>query len=816
VAATVVRILVAALKPVVRILVAALNLVARILTVVLSALVRWLRAALSAVRRWLRPVVVVVVWGARAVVAAARFLGRRIGRIVRLAIRLVLFLALIAIRALRRAVRPLAVVLSRVYEALRWAASWLAGGLVWALRQIPALCRLALAPFRLVARLALLVSRAVARAIAAVLRPVIHVAVSSAYRLARILAAAGRWAGQTAVRTVMSTFRMTRRTLTMIVGLVRRAIAIALASRLVQCVVAAGRVIVGVTVRLTAQAYRTACEAVATLLKPVRRAGAVLLAVAGRLLSAVGRRLSRLLSAARNGLAVVVVAGIRRLARVWMAVRYRVRMVAEVFTNLTRRAGNGARVATGTARHRAGRLATAASTDDWRMVANQDRIPPTPAPDGSGASFTLDVHQNAYLWPAESTVSAVISVGSEMDIEPRGRPEMVEVILLDCSASMAHPWDKILNARRATKAAVAALPDGVWFAVVRGAEAAEVAYPRRDGLVQASELTRQEAFRAIDRLQPSGGTAIGRWLSIARDLVALRPGALGHALLLTDGKNEDESPADLRRALDECEGTFQCDCRGVGTDWAVEELRPVSTALLGTLDIIREPAGMEADFRSVIEEAMKRGTEAWLSIRTPVHARITALRQVAPTVVDLMARARRIDAQTLHVGLGGWGDDRREYHLTVDVAPGPIGSEMAVGRLVLGVGNMTRATGLVRGCWTDDPELGAQIDPDVAHYTGQAELAAAVQEGLEAKRDGDFDEATVKLGRAVQLAAASEHSDLLSLLTKVVDVVDADTGRVILRRHIDAYDEMALDTRSTRTVPSQAPPRTAATAGSAA
>jgi von Willebrand factor type A C-terminal domain/von Willebrand factor type A domain len=671
-------------------------------------------------------------------------------------------------------------------------------------------------PLRLVARAALVVGRTVAQIVIAVLWPAIHFARTIAYRLAQILVAAGRRAAQTAVRAALSTFRMARRALAMILALALRLIVAAVASRLVQGVVAAGRVAVRATVRLATYSYRSVCRLVATLLKPVLRADAVTLAIAGRLLSAVGRLLGQLFSTVRHGLAVVVAVGIRQLARLWMAVRHRLLTVAEVFTDLTRRAGNGARVAAGTARHRADRLATAASTDDWRMVANQDRIPPTLSQDRSGASFTLDVHQNAYLWPAESTVSAVISVGSEIDVESRGRPEMVEVILLDCSASMAHPWDKILNARRATRAAVAALPDGVWFAVVRGAEAAEVAYPRRGGLVQASEITRQEAFRAIDRLQPSGGTAIGRWLSMARDLVALRPGALGHALLLTDGKNEDQNPADLRRALDECEGAFQCDCRGVGTDWAVEELRPVSTVLLGTLDIIREPAGMEADFRSVIEEAMKRGTEAWLSIRTPVHARITALRQVAPTVVDLMARARRIDAQTVRVGLGGWGDDRREYHLTVDVAPGPVGSEMAVARIVLGVGNTTRATGLVRGCWADDPELVAQIDPEVAHYTGQAELAAAVQGGLEAKRDGDFDGAAVKLGRAVQLAAASGHSDLLSLLTKVVDVVDADAGTVVLRRHIEAYDEMALDTRSTRTVPTQAPPRTAATAGSAA
>ena len=40
-----------------------------------------------------------------------------------------------------------------------------------------------------------------------------------------------------------------------------------------------------------------------------------------------------------------------------------------------------------------------------------------------------------------------------------------------------------------------------------------------------------------------------------------------------------------------CEGSFQCDCRGVGTDWGVSELRRIASALLGTVDIIADPDG---------------------------------------------------------------------------------------------------------------------------------------------------------------------------------------------------------------------------------
>ena len=108
--------------------------------------------------------------------------------------------------------------------------------------------------------------------------------------------------------------------------------------------------------------------------------------------------------------------------------------------------------------------------------------------------------------------------------------------------------------------------------------------------------------------------------------------------------------------------------------------------------------------------------------------------------------------------------------------------------------------GLVRAIWTDDEALSTKINPRVAHYTGQAELASAIQDGLEARKQGDEETATAKLGRAVALAHQSGNEDTAKLLAKVVDVVDVETGTVRLKKQVDDADEMALDTRSTKTV----------------
>ena len=85
---------------------------------------------------------------------------------------------------------------------------------------------------------------------------------------------------------------------------------------------------------------------------------------------------------------------------------------------------------------------------------------------------------------------------------------------------------------------------------------------------------------------------------------------------------------------------------------------------------------------------------------------------------------------------------------------------------------------LVRAVWTDDEGLSTRINREVAHYTGQAELADAIAEGLAARDAGDEAKATMKLGRAVQLAHETGNADTVRLLAKVVDVDDAGSGTV--------------------------------------
>jgi hypothetical protein len=422
----------------------------------------------------------------------------------------------------------------------------------------------------------------------------------------------------------------------------------------------------------------------------------------------------------------------------------------------------------------------------------------------SQSGFTVDIYQNEHIPEGGREVNAVITVTSPDTVTaaPAQGAGNAEIIIIDRSGSMGAPQTKIAEARRATAAAIDVIRDGVAFAVIAGSERAQPVFPPDGSMAVASFATREQAKQAVAQLRAGGGTAIGQWLRLAYQIFSTQPAGLRHAILLTDGKNQHETPPQLAASIELCEGFFSCDCRGVGTDWEVGELRRVSEALLGTVDIVPDPAGLAADFAAMMENSMgKQVADVALRVWTPQHATLKFVKQVAPAVEDLTARRTPTGPQAGDYPTGAWGGgESRDYHVCVEVTPAAVGDEMLAARVTLLAGPEALGQGLIRAVWTDDEALSTRINSHVAHYTGQAELAQAIQEGLEARKEGNEETATAKLGRAVKLAQQSGNADTAKLLEKVVDVVDAATGTVHLRPKVDDADEMALDTRSTKTV----------------
>lgn len=418
--------------------------------------------------------------------------------------------------------------------------------------------------------------------------------------------------------------------------------------------------------------------------------------------------------------------------------------------------------------------------------------------------FTIRVDQNPYLPAGGREMHAIVTVEARSSgggaVDGEGRAPAAEIILIDTSGSMSYRG-KMSAAKRAARAAVNVLRDGVHFAVVAGANQPRMVYPQGERLVEATESSRRAAVNAVSRLEAAGGTAIGSWLRLAERLFTGYDDAVKHAILLTDGKNQHESAEELDAALQVCSGRFLCDARGVGTDWDVAELRKISSALLGGFLDVPDPADLEADFLAMTRTAMsKEVADVALRVWTPQRASLRFVKQMVPAVEDLTGRRVESGTQTGDYPLGAWGDENREYHLCVEVQPGDVGRQMRAAWVKLIAGDRALASGNVLAEWTDDEARSTRINVRVAHHTGQSELAEAIQEGLEARREGDEDTATTRLGRAVVLAREVGNEQISDLLDRVVDVIDPARGTVRLKREVSKADEMSLDTRSVRTV----------------
>ena len=422
--------------------------------------------------------------------------------------------------------------------------------------------------------------------------------------------------------------------------------------------------------------------------------------------------------------------------------------------------------------------------------------------------FRMECFQNPYLPRAGSTLDAILTVNAAFGYPapvatplPSTRssdqvPDVAEVIIIDASGSM--DGAKMREAKLAATTALVGLREGVRFAVVAGRGKAEMVFPANPELAVANPKTIAAAKSAVAKLRSGGGTSIGHWLHVATTILWYEKG-VRHATLLTDGQNGEDRAVFLQ-AIENARGVFQCDCRGVGADWSVEELRLIADALLGTVDIIADPDGLAADFAAITDRLMgRRSANVAIRVWTPKGVDVVSFKQVAPTVVDLGGASATQEATTQDYPTGAWGDDTRDYHLRLALPSGDVGDEILAARVSLVVDEAVTASALVRGIWTEDLELSTRVNRQVEHYVGQSEMAQAIQDGLAARRVGDLDTARQRLGTATSLAYSAGNDETLDLLARVVDIEDAPSGRVRVKQNVTQVDEMTLDTRSTKT-----------------
>ncbi|WP_405019892.1 serine/threonine-protein kinase [Kitasatospora sp. NBC_00070] len=373
--------------------------------------------------------------------------------------------------------------------------------------------------------------------------------------------------------------------------------------------------------------------------------------------------------------------------------------------------------------------------------------PPAGAPEPVGAGrpeLGIEVFQNEYLPPDATEVNAIVRISGGAP-----RPEDLAVaaprslvFLLGLSAALPEADFRAVRERVAD--AVEGLDDGVAFAVVAGAEYARMLYPDTMRLVRANATTKAEARAALADLEPSGAAAFGRWIRLADRLFTAHAETVRTAILLTDLEATAESPDELAAALAASTGRFACHARGLGTAWSVGQLRAVTSALAGTLDIVAATAGPTAEKSlarelATVIDATRQPYARNLALRVglPPGAGVRSVKQVTPVVEDLTDRGQPVGPGTVEYPVDVPGNGACEYHLVLDAPPGRAGERLEAAELTVvllppaGDGR-TLARVPVLAVLADGPD---RPSPHLARYADRADLARAIREGLDAQGD---------------------------------------------------------------------------------
>lgn len=414
-------------------------------------------------------------------------------------------------------------------------------------------------------------------------------------------------------------------------------------------------------------------------------------------------------------------------------------------------------------------------------------------------SFEVQGFFNPHLAVGARRTDAVLTITCNTESAPSA--EVAVAFIVDVSGSMGENG-KMDYTKLALRHTLDQLPESIQFCIVTFHSDARVVVP----MTRATRQAIAAAHKAVQGLVPSGSTAMSNALeAVHAEFEKVGRDAIKISKMLTDGKNDTDDKSDLNRALKACQGFFQCDTRGIGADWRPDDLRHIASTLLGTADAVGQGDALAQDFKQTLDSAVSKGvSNAVLRLWAPATATILSVKQVMPAIEDLTKAGRQFDPKTLDFPLGAWGSESRDYHVSIELPEGAAGTEMLACRpsvVFKQDGNETKVAGPnIVAVWSADDALTTRINSQVAHYTGQAELAESIQEGLEAKARGDIDQATRLLGKAVKIAAETGNDEVTRRLHQVVDVENVQQGTVRIKRTINKEADLALEMGGTRTV----------------
>jgi Ca-activated chloride channel homolog len=241
---------------------------------------------------------------------------------------------------------------------------------------------------------------------------------------------------------------------------------------------------------------------------------------------------------------------------------------------------------------------------------------------------------DAYLDAAQPTNQRQLSVSIAAEAGELDRDLPLNLcLILDRSGSMKGQPMKMV------KQAAKRIVDGMSY----GDRLSIVAFDHRGTVLVSNQfLADPESIKAqIDRLQPSGGTAIDEGMKLAiEELAKGKQDTVSRAFLLTDGENEHgDNDRCLKLAKLATEHHLTIDSLGFGDAWNQDVLEAIADAGGGTLCHIEKPDEAVEEFSRLLGRMQSVGlTNAYLTFSLMPKVRLAELKpiaQVSPETIEL-------------------------------------------------------------------------------------------------------------------------------------------------------------------------------------
>jgi hypothetical protein len=290
--------------------------------------------------------------------------------------------------------------------------------------------------------------------------------------------------------------------------------------------------------------------------------------------------------------------------------------------------------------------------------------------------------------------------------------------------------------------------------------------------------------KAMKRVHVFGGTSMSTGIVEALSAHQAIPGSVArYGIFLSDGNNtepEGQLAAAVKQAADM---QMHLCAYGYGSDWNPEQLTLMAQITQGWMPkAVPNPDDLQQEFSALVTRMSKTvASDVALQLWTPTDAKILSLSQAYPDWVRNEA-APMEDGHTWVVPVPPMSSkDHRDFIVHVELAN--VGARVVACKpsIVYASGNQRIEEKGDQSTWmilqqTNDGTLYNQVNPVVAGYLGQGQLAASTRAMTEALAAGDQKAAERHRTEALEIAQAVGNRSM----TEVLEA--AGTGSEIARK----------------------------------